>query len=138
MEAEVLDECLKVQTPQWTKHVFEQMQQRVIAPAWWTSGLSDLQWSGVHYVGDGELSDPTFAHNYLRHYLSYAFKEKESGNTKPIEGYLAMNGLLEPLTTVFNATTALKLAERSDEFASYKTKEETWEHVISTALPTKR
>ncbi|MBM7631850.1 FAD-dependent oxidoreductase [Geomicrobium sediminis] len=136
MEAEVLDECLKVQTSHWTKHVFEQMQQRVIAPAWWTSGLSDLQWSGVHYVGDGELNDPTFAHNYLRHYLSYAFEEKENGNTKPIEGYLAMIGLLEPLTSVFNATTALKLAERSDEFAGYKTKDETWEHVISTALPT--
>ncbi|EZH66710.1 hypothetical protein DH09_01860 [Bacillaceae bacterium JMAK1] len=135
MEAEVLDECLSVHRPHWTKHVFEQMQQRVIAPAWWTSGLSDLQWSGVQYVGDGELKDPTFAHNYLRHYLSYAFQEKEHGNKKPIEEYLAMIGLLEPVDSVFNSDVALILAERSSEFERYKKREETWEHIISSALP---
>lgn len=137
IEARILDQCLKERTfleDGFEQHFMRNIQQ-AIEPAWWTSGLSDLQWPGVSYEGNGTLSDVSFALTYLEQYMIKAFEEKKQGKTELVNRYFGMIGLLHSPTEVFNGETLEKLAQTSNALAAYRQKGETWEDVIKAHIP---
>jgi 2-polyprenyl-6-methoxyphenol hydroxylase-like FAD-dependent oxidoreductase len=118
IEAETLAHCLRERQlhPQsaFERHVLQRMQE-AIAPAWWLSGISDLNAPGVTYTGSAPLRGARLIQLYLDLYLKYGIEHDreliqkgELAQTYMLK-YILLNGLLIPPRAVINAPTLATL-----------------------------
>lgn len=74
LEVDTLEQCLIEQradpSPGFEHKVLQKLQN-VIEPAWWLNCVSDLQWSGVEYVGQ-PMSGIDFTQKYFSIFLQQA------------------------------------------------------------------
>jgi 2-polyprenyl-6-methoxyphenol hydroxylase-like FAD-dependent oxidoreductase len=74
VEVEMLEQCFLAQRANPDLHFEQKVLQKlqdVIEPAWWLNCVSDLQWSGVEYVGQ-PMEGIGFAQRYFQLFLKNA------------------------------------------------------------------
>lgn len=93
VEVETLEQCLIEQrtnpSPNFENKVLQTLQN-VVEPAWWLNCVSDLQWSGVEYVGQ-PLSGIDFVQKYFNVFLQEATTKR---NFEQFLLYWGVNSLL--------------------------------------------
>ncbi|KOY17573.1 FAD-dependent oxidoreductase [Paenibacillus xylanivorans] len=101
IEVEMLEQCLSDQRtnpqPFYEQTVLQRLQD-VVEPAWWLNCVSDLQWSGVEYVGQ-PLIGIDFAQKYFNVFLQ---QTTSSHNVEQFLLYWGVNSLLFSPTVMTN------------------------------------